>query len=122
MSFACFFFNIEKSHRQTFYSILKGKESTLKRIKQARSDGVKALVTFSTSRHHWKSIEGEIREFVAVNWDRWESEKPQWFDDAMRGRIPISYVPKRIRKSESDRREREFTEKVKNTGKVVPDE
>ena len=33
---------------------------------------------------------------------RWEEEKPKWFDDAMRARVPVEYIP-----GEGDARKRE---------------
>jgi hypothetical protein len=35
----------------------------------------------------------EVRAWVEANWDRWEEEKPEWFDEAMRARVPVEYIP-----------------------------
>jgi hypothetical protein len=70
------------------------------------SDAVKATFTFKRSKHHWKSIEDEVRTWVAQNWKRWEEEKPEWFDKAMRTRVPVEYIPgaEDARRTESVRR------------------
>jgi len=90
--FAAFFFNIEKKYWGTFYSLERGKDLSVKCFREG-SDAVKALYAFEFSKHHWKANEKEVRAWVEANWDRWEGEKPDWFDDAMRARVPIEYIP-----------------------------
>ena len=34
-----------------------------------------------------------MKAWVKANWDRWEEEKPKWFDNAMRARVPVEYIP-----------------------------
>jgi hypothetical protein len=90
--FAVFFFNIEKKYWGTFYSWQRGKDLTVKNFKEG-SDAVKAKYTFKYSKHHWKANEKEVKAWVEANWVRWEEEKPKWFDDAMRARVPVEYIP-----------------------------
>jgi hypothetical protein len=90
--FAAFFFNIEKKYWGTFYSLQRGKDLTVKNFRDG-SDAVKAKYTFKYSKHHWNSIEEEVKAWVEANWDRWMEEKPKWFDDAMRARVPVEYIP-----------------------------
>ena len=61
---------------------------------------------FNNSKHHWKSIEGDVRAWIQENWDRWEKEKPKWFDDAMRASVPVEYIQRAgdARRRESVRR------------------
>jgi hypothetical protein len=58
------------------------------------------------SKHHWRSIEHEVKAWVEANWERWEDENPEWFDEAMRGRVPVAYIPESgdARRRESVRR------------------
>jgi hypothetical protein len=90
--FAVFFFNIEKKYWGTFYSLQRGKDLAIKNFREG-SDAVKAKCTFKYSKHHWKAHEEEVRAWVEANWDRWVEEKPKWFDDAMRARVPVEYIP-----------------------------
>jgi hypothetical protein len=99
--FAVFFFNIEKKYWGTFYNLQRGKDLTVKNFREG-ADDVKAVFTFQRSKHHWKAIEEEVKTWVEANWDRWEEEKPKWFDDAMRARVPVEYIP-----GEGDARRRE---------------
>jgi hypothetical protein len=103
--FAVFFFNIEKKYWGTFYSLQRGKDLAIKNFREG-SDAVKAKCTFKYSKHHWKSIEEEVRTWVQANWYRWEEEKPEWFDNTMRARVPVEYIPRAgdARRRESVRR------------------
>ena len=46
------------------------------------SDEQKATVV-ANLRMYWRSIEDEIRKFVAEKWTAWEQEKPKWFHKDM---------------------------------------
>ena len=65
---------------------------TIKNFREGDYD-VKANYTFLRSKHHWKANEEEVKDWVEANWDRWEEEKPDWFDNAMRASVPIEYIP-----------------------------
>ena len=58
------------------------------------------------SRHHWVSIEEKVKKWVGENWARWEEEKPEWFTDAMKAKVPVEFIPTRgeARTRESMRR------------------
>jgi hypothetical protein len=90
--FAVFFFSIERNFRRTFISLERGKDLTIKTFKEG-NESAKTAAAFGTSKHHWKAIEEEVKAWVEANWDRWEEEKPDWFDDAMRARVPVEYIP-----------------------------
>eukprot|EP00520_Triparma_pacifica_P005491 CAMPEP_0118638096 /NCGR_PEP_ID=MMETSP0785-20121206/3499_1 /TAXON_ID=91992 /ORGANISM="Bolidomonas pacifica, Strain CCMP 1866" /LENGTH=80 /DNA_ID=CAMNT_0006529317 /DNA_START=367 /DNA_END=606 /DNA_ORIENTATION=+ len=69
------------------------------------------------SKHHWNSIEDEVRSWVESNWSRWEEEMPEWLDDNLQARIPVEWIPsKEARKAEKERRsimEKEYELKSK---------
>jgi hypothetical protein len=90
---AFFFFIIEKKYWGTFYSLQRGKDLTINNFREEKEDATKAAYTFQTSKHHWKSIEDEVRAWVVANWERWQEEEPKWLDEAMRAKIPLEYVP-----------------------------
>jgi hypothetical protein len=104
--FAIFYFLIEKRYWGTFYSLERGKDGPLARFSNSNDDKKKARAIFLHSKHYWKSIEEEVKTWVEANWDRWEEEKPDWFDDAMRARVPVEFIPGvgDARKRESARR------------------
>jgi hypothetical protein len=98
---AVFFWNIERKYFQTFWSTQKGKEYTMAYFLEGESDEIKIKV-FTASRHHWVSIGEEIKKWVALNWAKWEEEKPEWFTDVIKATVPVDFIP-----SDGDARRRE---------------
>jgi hypothetical protein len=92
VSFLIFLSSIERRYFGTFFSLQRGKDLTVKNFREG-SDAAKARYTFLTSKHHWKANEKEVRAWVEANWDRWEEEKPDWFDETMRTKVPVEYIP-----------------------------
>jgi hypothetical protein len=103
--FAVFFFNIERKYWHTFWSATRGKDMTMAYFLEGKSDAVKFEV-MGNSRHHWVSIEEKVKKWVGENWARWEEEKPEWFTDAMKAKVPVEFIPTsgEARRRESMRR------------------
>ena len=72
---------------------------------EGESDEMKFVVLWF-SRHHWVSIEGEIKKWVELNWAKWEEEQPEWFTDANKAYVPVEFIPQDgdARRRESVRR------------------
>jgi hypothetical protein len=87
-----FFLNIEKKYLHTFWSIQRGKDKTIAYFLEGESDAIMFSV-FKRSRHHWVSIEGEIKKWVGLNWAKWEEEQPEWFTDVMKAKVPVDFIP-----------------------------
>ena len=47
------------------------------------------------TRRYWRSIEDEIRKFLAEKWTAWEQEKPKWFDNAWIASVHDDMLPER---------------------------
>ena len=101
LCFAVFFLNIEKKYLHTFWSIQRGKDKTMAYFLEGTSEAIKFSV-FKRSRHHWVSIEGEVKKWVEMNWEKWEEEQPEWFTDVMKAKVPEHFIP-----AEGDARRRE---------------
>jgi hypothetical protein len=101
---SCFFLNIKKTFRITFYSFEKGKDLTTRNFRG--TDEVKAQYSINRSRHHWQEIEKDVRTWVETNWVRWEDEKPEWLTDALKAMVPVEFIPTtgEARRRESVRR------------------
>jgi hypothetical protein len=106
VSFFIFLLSTERQYFGTFISLQRGKDLTVQRFRDIADDASKADSIFNNTKHHWKSIEGEVRAWVESNWERWEAEKQEWFDEAMRARVPVEYIPEAgdARRRESVRR------------------
>jgi hypothetical protein len=105
LCFAVFFFNIEKKYLDTFRSIQTGKDRTMAYFLEGESDAIKFSV-FKRSKHHWVSIEGQIKKWVELNWAEWEEEQPEWFTDVRKASVPEEFIPAdgNARRRESIRR------------------
>jgi hypothetical protein len=103
--FAIFFSNIERKYWHTFWSTQRSKDLSMAYFLEGKSDAVKFQV-FTTSKHHWVSIEEKIRKWVEENWARWEEEKPEWFTDQKKATVPVEFIPTtgEARRRESVRR------------------
>jgi hypothetical protein len=101
LCFAVFFLNIEKKYWHTFWSTQRSKDMSMAFFLEGENDATKIKV-FANSRHHWVSIEGEIKKWVELNWANWEEEKPEWFTDVMKAKVPEDFIP-----ADGDARRRE---------------
>jgi hypothetical protein len=90
--FAIFFFNIERTHWNTFWSTQRSKDLSMAYFLEGKSDAVKFEV-MGNSRHHWVSIEGKVKRWVEENWATWEEEKPEWFTAQMKAMVPEEFIP-----------------------------
>ena len=101
LCFAVFFWNIERKYWNTFWSTQTSKDMSMSYFLEGGSDAKKFEV-FTNSRHHWVSIEGEIKKWVELNWAKWEEEQPEWFTDVRKARVPEEFIP-----ADGDARRRE---------------
>jgi hypothetical protein len=93
VSFLIFLLSTERKYFGTFVSLQRGKDLAVQRFRDSADDASKADSIFTNSKHYWELIEEEVKAWVEANWDRWKEEKPKWFDDAMRARVPVEYIP-----------------------------
>jgi hypothetical protein len=91
--FVIFFFYIDRKYLSTFFSMQRGTDYTVKYFREGKDDLTKAKLTLERSKYQWISIENEVKTWVEENWERWEEEKPSWFDEGMRAKIPMEYIP-----------------------------
>jgi hypothetical protein len=88
---AVFFFNIESKYLHTFWSTQRSKDFSMAKFLEGESDKIRFEV-FTNSRHHWVSIEGEVKKWVELNWARWEEEQPEWFTDIKKASVPVEFI------------------------------
>jgi hypothetical protein len=105
LCFAVFFWNIDRKYWHTFWSTQRSKDMSMAYFLEGGSDAIKITV-LRTSRHHWVTIEGEIKKWVELNWANWEEEKPDWFTDVRKAMVPVDFIPSDgdVRRRESMRR------------------
>ena len=88
-----FFCTINLTYLHTFWGTMTGLQYTCKLFLDASEDSVRFMAAFHKRKSHTKSIHGEIKEWVAMNIDRWKKENPEWFDIRL---IPDEFLPPRV--------------------------
>ena len=92
-----FFCTIDLTYLHTFWGTMTAPQFTCKRFKDASEDSVRFDAAFLNRKSYTKTINLEIKEWVAVNVDRWREENPEWFDIQ---RIPDEFLPPQVVVSE----------------------
>ena len=61
------------------------------------------MIVFKYYHGHRAGFEDEVREWVISNWDKWESEKPDWWTDIQKSLIPDDMLSAAALESEKKR-------------------
>jgi hypothetical protein len=93
LAFAVFLSLMKKKYRSTFWSMETGNEWVQSYFLRGEIDDIKANV-LTKNRAKWKAIEPQVEEWVREGWMRWVREKPAWFSDNWKARVPSDWVPK----------------------------
>jgi hypothetical protein len=101
LCFAGFLLNIDRKYWHTFWSKQKSKDFSMAYFLEGQSDATQIKV-FESSRHHWVSIEEEIKKWINLNWAKWEEEQPEWLTDVTKATVPVDFIP-----ADGDARRRE---------------
>ena len=59
-----FFYNIDKKFINTYISMERCNDFTIRYFRESQDDAKKAMFTFGRSKHHWKSIDDEVRVWI----------------------------------------------------------
>ena len=88
-----FFFKIKRSYWSTFYSTKTGCQQAMSIFLENGNDASRSLI-FRKHTDLWKKIEREVQDWTLANWHKWEVEKPAWFTEAFKERVPDHMIPK----------------------------
>jgi hypothetical protein len=107
---------IKRKYVSTFTSTQTGNEWVQDLFLKGETDAVKIGI-FVMNPRCWDSIRPQVRGWLAGNWDRWEAEKPVWFDDVFLASVDDDMMPaealKRLRqKGSGERRRSSFAERM----------
>jgi hypothetical protein len=84
---------IVPEYRKTFWSFQTGRQMCQSYFLENEGDDATKAIIFATHAAHWKNLEVEVKAWTMANWARWEEEKPEWFDLALKASIPDEYIP-----------------------------
>ena len=107
---------INKEYIGTFFSTQTGNEWMQNKFLKGETDQIKAGI-LNSNAHCWKSILPQVRVCLLENWDRWEDEKPEWFDEVFMSWVDDDMMPpealRRLRlKGGGERRRSSIGEKL----------
>jgi hypothetical protein len=90
--FACFLLLMKPGYKGSFISTQTGHAWILKRFADGETDELKSWV-LTTNRKLWLPIRDDVKAWTLENWERWEEEKPEWFDDNFRAVVNDDWIP-----------------------------
>jgi hypothetical protein len=107
---------IKRKYVKTFTSTQTSHAWVKEFFLEGATDEVKSQIVEYNPRCWW-SIRPQVREWLAENWDRWEVEKPDWFNDVWLSSVDDDMMPadalRRLRqKGGGTRRRSTFAERM----------
>jgi hypothetical protein len=90
--FIAFLRYMKRNYRRTFLSIQTGRERTRRIFLDHETDGERAQI-FKRNYFLWRDLHEEVKEWVKVNWWRWQDSSPDWFSPELVSKIPDDMIP-----------------------------
>ena len=90
--FACFLLLMKPAYRSTFFSTQTGYAWVQSYFISGQTDEVKQRI-FEHNKKQWASIRDDVKEYTLDNWERWEDEKPAWFNGAFKASVDEDMIP-----------------------------
>ncbi|GMI57913.1 hypothetical protein TeGR_g6018 [Tetraparma gracilis] len=91
-AFGVFLSLMKKKYRSTFWSMETGTEWIQSVIVLGENDAIKQEI-FDFNPAKWKAIAPQVKEWAGEGWTGWERDKPDWFTDNWKSRVPADWVP-----------------------------
>ena len=90
--FVIYLSRINPGYGRTFVSFMTAAAAERERWMTVDDPEAKLFV-FSLSTIMWQDFREEVKEYVFENFDEWENDKPRWWTQRMRARIPEDMIP-----------------------------
>ena len=88
---ALFLLLMNKEYHHTFFSLETGGQMTRRVFLEGEDVSKKGV--FSLHRSHWWPLKDKVAIWVKEGWATWEEEKPDWFTDAWKAKVPKDMIP-----------------------------
>jgi hypothetical protein len=103
---------------QTGHAWVKGRF-----IDEKNNDECRMFIHFM-NRKQWASIRDDVKAWTMENWERWEEEKPDWFNDAFKASVDDDMIPpaslRKLNGGESARRRSSLGDVLGVGARVTP--
>jgi hypothetical protein len=107
----------------TFFSTQTGYASAQSYFVSRQTDEEKRLI-FKRNKKQWTSIRSDVKAWTLENWERWEEERPAWFNDAFKAAVDDDMIPpesiKKMDWHRGSRRRSSLGDLLGGTGRVAP--
>ena len=84
---------IKREYLHTFVSLQTGCAYAQSFFLDNEGDDAKRIRIFGMNERQWRAIRDRVRQWVLSMYAVWEALKPTWLTDAVRARIPDSFMP-----------------------------
>ena len=90
-------FIAKMDHRfvKTFFSTETGHAWAKRFFLEGEDDFIKSQV-LTCNQYQWTSIRPQVAEWLDANWDKWERDKPDWFNDLFVDSVDDDIMPARV--------------------------
>jgi hypothetical protein len=92
LNFAAFLLFMKKSYLSTFFSLQTG-HAWVKAMFLECTDDRQKIRTLRKNKKQWLSIRPDVKAWTLENWERWEEERPEWFNDAWKAGVDDDMIP-----------------------------
>jgi len=92
VSFVVMLLSLTPEARGSFFSTESAAAATRLFYLKGETDEQKSFILHFNPAQ-WRSIREEVKSWVLENFERWEEEKPEWFDLKFRKRVPVDMLP-----------------------------
>jgi hypothetical protein len=89
--FAAFLMLMKREKWGTFFSTQTGYQYVQSKFLREGDENKKAV--FKYNKKLWLSIRGDVKAWTLENWERWEEEKPAFFNDAWKAQVDDDMIP-----------------------------
>jgi hypothetical protein len=88
----CFLLLMKRKFVSTFFSPQTGHAWVKSFFLDYEEDRIKMFL-HGQNRKQWASIRDDVKQFTMENWERWEEEKPAWFNDNFKASLDDAMIP-----------------------------
>jgi hypothetical protein len=92
VSGASFLILIKRDFLGTFFSMQTGYAWVQSYFVAGQTDEVKKRI-FEHNKKQWTGIRDDVKAWTMENWERWEEEKPEFFNDAFKASVDDDMIP-----------------------------
>ena len=90
--FLAFLHLMNPGYKGTFFSLQTGHAWVKSGFAGGATDIQKSYI-HGYNRKLWMSIRGDVKAWTLENWERWEEERPEWFNNEFKGKLDDDMIP-----------------------------